>query len=118
MVTRRPFVPGRGDLVWLSFDPPSGHEQRGRRPALVLSPAAYNRKVGLALVCPVTSHVKGYPFEVAIPAGLPVGGVILADHVRSVDWRTRKAAWICAVPDVTTTDALDRLGALLDPAQR
>lgn len=113
----RGFVPGRGDLVWLSFDPPTAHEQQGRRPALVLSPAAYNRKVGLALVCPVTSRQKGYPFEVALPPGMPVGGVILADHVRSVDWRSRRAAWICTLPDDVTHDALDRLGALLDPAQ-
>jgi mRNA interferase MazF len=117
VVKRRAFVPGRGDIVWLSFDPPAGHEQRGRRPALVLSPAAYNRKVGLALVCPVTSREKGYPFEVALPRGLPVDGVILADHVRSVDWRTRKAAFNCQISDDVTFDALDRLGALLDPAQ-
>jgi mRNA interferase MazF len=117
LVKRRGFVPGRGDLVWLSFDPPSGHEQHGRRPALVLSPIAYNRRVGLALVCPVTSRSKGYPFEVALPQDLPVAGVVLADHMRSVDWRSRRAEWICALPDDVTLDALERLGALLDPAQ-
>ena len=117
LVKRRRFVPGRGDLVWLSVDPPSGHEQHGRRPALVLSPVAYNRRVGLALVCPVTSRSKGYPFEVALPQDLPVAGVVLADHMRSVDWRSRRAEWICALPDDVTLDALERLGALLDPAQ-
>ncbi len=89
MVAR--YIPERGDLVWLSFDPQAGHEQAGRRPALVLSPAAYNGKTGLALVVPVTSRAKGYPFEVALPDGLPVSGVILADHVRNVDWQARRA---------------------------
>jgi mRNA interferase MazF len=117
VVKRRGFVPVRGDVVWLSFDPPFGHEQRGRRPALVLSPAAYNRKVGLALVVPVTSRTKGYPFEIPLPPGLPVAGVALADHVRSVDWRARRAEWICALPASVTIDALQRAGALLDPAQ-
>jgi mRNA interferase MazF len=116
-VKRRGFVPGRGDLVWLSFDPPSGHEQHGRRPALVLSPLAYNRRVGLALVCPVTSRSKGYPFEVALPQDLPVAGVVLADHMRSVDWRSRRAEWICALPGDVILDALERVGALLDPEQ-
>ena len=114
---RRGYVPVRGDVVWLSFDPRAGHEQRGRRPALVLSPGAYNRKVGLALVCPLTSRVKGYPFEVALPPGLPVAGAALADQVRSVDWRARRAAWICALPGELTAVALQRAGALLDPAQ-
>lgn len=80
------YVPDRGDLVWLSFDPQAGREQAGRRPAVILSPASYNRSSGLALAVPVTSHVKGYPFEVPIPAGMRISGVILADHLKSVDW--------------------------------
>lgn len=85
------YVPKRGDLVWLTFDPQAGHEQAGRRPAFVLSPEPYNRKTSLFLACPVTSRVKGYPFEVALPAGLPVSGVILADQIKSLDWKERKA---------------------------
>lgn len=88
------YVPRRGDLVWLSFDPQAGHEQAGRRPAFVLSPESYNRKTSLLLACPVTSKVKGYPFEVALSAGLPLSGVILADQVKSLDWRARKAEFI------------------------
>ncbi len=109
----RDYVPEAGDLVWLTFDPQAGREQAGRRPALVLSPSAYNRKSGLALVCPVTSRVKGYQFEVRLPEGLAVGGVILADHLKSVDWRERRAAFIAAVPEQIVAEALDRLAPLL-----
>src|SRR5215218_2502163 len=95
-------VPDRGDVVWLDFNPQTGHEQAGRRPALVLSPVAYNRKVGLALVCPITSQVKGYPFEVQMPEGTEVAGVILADQVKSLDWRARRAKVVERVePGVT-----------------
>ena len=89
------YAPERGDFVWIRLTPQAGHEQAGRRPALVLSPQAYNDKVGLALFCPVTNQVKGYPFEVQIPADLSVSGVILADQVRSLDWRARQAEFIC-----------------------
>ena len=92
MVTRG-YVPESGDLVWASFDPQAGHEQAGRRPALVLSPFEYNEKVGLALACPITSKVKGYPFEVALDAGR-IQGVVLADQIRSLDWRSRQFALI------------------------
>ena len=88
------YVPDRGDLVWLEFTPQTGSEQTGRRPALAISPRAYNEKVGLALFCPVTSRVKGYPFEVALPEGTGVVGVILADQLKSLDWRARKARLI------------------------
>ena len=95
-------VPDRGDVVWLDFNPQAGHEQSGRRPALVLSPAAYNGKVGLALVCPITSQAKRYPFEVVMPEGTAVAGVILADQVKSLDWRARRAKVVERVgPDVT-----------------
>ena len=95
------FVPRRGDLVWLSFDPQAGHEQAGRRPAFVVSPEPYNRKTGLFLACPITSMRKGYPFEVPLPAGLPVEGVILADQLKSLDWRARRAEFAAkASPEV------------------
>jgi len=106
-------TPDRGDLVWLSFDPQAGREQAGRRPALVLSPADYNRKSCLALVCPVTSRVKGYPFEVPLPEGLPVAGVALADHLKSVDWQQRQAELIAKAPPETVAEVLDRLAPLL-----
>lgn len=92
------YVPERGDVVWLQFDPQAGHEQAGRRPTLVVSPKAYNSKVGLALFCPVTTRAKGYPFEVALPNGSSVSGVVLADQVKSLDWRARKAEFACRVP--------------------
>jgi mRNA interferase MazF len=88
------YVPDRGDLVWLEFTPQIGSEQAGRRPALVISPKAYNAKVGLALFCPVTSRVKGYPFEVDLPEGSGVNGVVLADQLKRLDWRARKAKLI------------------------
>jgi len=88
------YVPDRGDLVWLEFTPQAGSEQRGRRPALVLSPKAYNGKVGLALFCPLTSKVKGYPFEVELPDGYAVSGVVLSDQLKSLDWRSRKVRFI------------------------
>jgi mRNA interferase MazF len=85
------YTPARGDLVWINFDPQAGHEQAGQRPALVVSPASYNGKVGLALVCPITRQAKGYPFEVELPPESKVSGVVLADQVKSLDWRVRKA---------------------------
>ncbi len=106
-------VPERGDAVWISLDPRVGHEQAGRRPALVLSPASYNGKVGLALICPITGQVKGYPFEVAIPEGHPVAGVILADQVKSLDWRARRSERICTLPEGTVAGVLAKLATLL-----
>lgn len=88
-------VPERGDVVRISMNPQAGHEQAGRRPALVLSPSAYNGKVGLAILCPITNQVKEYPFEVVIPEGQPVQGVVLSDQVKSLDWRARQAEHIC-----------------------
>ena len=107
------YVPARGDLVWLEFDPPSGHEQAGRRPALVVSHTAYNRKVGLALFCPITSQEKGYPFEVALPAGLAVRGVVLSDQVKSLDWRARRAALIGRAPAAVLAQVTARIFALV-----
>lgn len=113
MVGRRVYVPDRGDVVWITFAPQAGHEQAGRRPAVVLSPAAYNGKVGLALLCPITNQAKGYPFEVAIPGGLPVTGVVLSDQVKSLDWRVRQAERICPLPQPSLIEVLRKLGALL-----
>ena len=107
------FVPDAGDLFWHTFDPQAGHEQAGRRPALVLSPKVYNQKAGLALVCPVTSQIKGYPFEVPVPAGCGVKGVILADHVKSVDWKARQAERIGRLPPLALNEVLARLAPLL-----
>ena len=107
------YVPKRGDLVWLTFDPQAGHEQAGRRPAFVLSPEAYNRKTSLFLACPVTSRVKGYPFEVPIPNGLKATGVILSDQVKNLDWKARNAQFCCKVHESTLSEVLNRLGTLL-----
>lgn len=111
-----PACPDRGHLVWVSLDPQSGHEQAGRRPALVLSPAAYNGPVGLALFCPVTSHAKGYPFEVPLPGGLAVSGVVLADHVKCLDWRSRRAEYVGTAPEPVVAEVVRRLGLLLGTA--
>ncbi|HEY0557994.1 MAG TPA: type II toxin-antitoxin system PemK/MazF family toxin [Thermoanaerobaculia bacterium] len=107
------YVPDRGDVVRISFNPQAGQEQAGWRPALVLSPRAYNARVGLALFFPVTSQVKGYPFEVQIPIGYPVTGVILSDQVKSFDWRTRKAELWCRLPLATCQEVLQKLHTLL-----
>lgn len=108
------YCPKRGDVVWLSFNPQTGHEQVGRRPAVVLTPESYNRKVGLALFCPVTTKVKGYPFEVRIPDGLSVSGVVLSDQIKSRDWRARKAAPLAELPPATVREVLDKARALLE----
>ena len=107
------YIPERGDLIWINFHPQAGHEQGGRRPAVVLSPASYNGKVGLALLCPITNQIKGYPFEVLLPEGLPVTGVILADQVKSLDWRMRNADFIAKLPDTTLKQVLQKLHTLL-----
>lgn len=109
------YVPGRGDLVWMDFTPHAGREQGGRRPGLVLSPAAYNRRVGLALICPVTSRVKGLPFEVPQPTDLPVQGVILSDHVRNLDWRARRLEPAGRVAEDLLEMVILRIEALLRP---
>jgi len=107
------YCPKRGDVLWLSFAPQAGREQGGHRPALVLSPEGYNRKTGLALLCPITSQIKGYPFEVAIAAGLPVAGVVLADQIKSLDWRSRRAKFCCRLPEAALVEVLEKLGALI-----
>ena len=109
------YVPDRGDIVWLHLTPRSGHEQAGRRPALVISPRAYNRKVGLALFCPLTSRVKGYPFEVLLPPGLNTTGAVLCDQIKSLDWRSRRAKRICRSPSEVIEEATGKILALVDP---
>lgn len=107
------YVPDRGDIVWINLNPQAGHEQAGRRPALVVSPAGYNGRVGLALLCPITNVAKGHPFEVAIPDGLAVTGVILADQVKSLDWRARRVDLIDELPEATIDEALKKVRVLL-----
>ncbi|BCJ87769.1 endoribonuclease MazF [Effusibacillus dendaii] len=115
MVSSTPhaYIPERGDIIWLQFNPQAGHEQAGRRPALVVSPIGYNQKVGLAIVCPITNQIKGYPFEVILPTDLPVTGGILVDQIKNLNWRVRQAQFVCKVPPETITDALLKLGTLL-----
>jgi mRNA interferase MazF len=109
------YVPDRGDAVWITLNPQAGHEQAGRRPAVILSPAAYNGRVGLAILCPITNQIKGYPFEVVIPPGLAVTGAILSDQVKSLDWRARNASFLCALPPATITEVLQKLSTLVSP---
>ena len=109
------YVPARGDLVWLQFTPQAGHEQAGHRPAVVISPSPYNRRVGLAVCCPITSQIKGYPFEVLLPQGLGVEGAILSDQLKSLDWRVRKARRIGSVPADVLQETVGKILALVDP---
>jgi mRNA interferase MazF len=111
VVTRMRYVPDRGDIVWLEFDPQTGSEQKGKRPAIVLSPKEYNGKVGLALFCPITSKIKGYPFEVPI-ASAKIEGVVLSDQVKSLDWRARNAAFAARAPARTLSQTLENIGLL------
>jgi mRNA interferase MazF len=106
------YVPDQGDLVWLEFDPQSAHEQKGRRPALVLSPASYNQIVGLMLCCPITTKAKGYPFEVEVKTK-EVTGVVLADQVKSLDWRARNASFAGSVSTEVLADARGKLLTLV-----
>lgn len=107
------YIPDRGDLIWLNFTPQAGREQAGPRPALVLSPKEYNRKTGLAVLCPITSHAKGYPFEVPLPASGAVHGVVLADHLKNLDWKERKAVLKGKVPASVLQEVANKVAALL-----
>ena len=113
MVAQSTYVPQRGDAVWITLTPQAGHEQSGRRPAVVLSPGTYNARVGLALLCPITNQIKGYPFEVMIPTGLQVSGAVLADQVKSLDWQARQAEFICTLQPHTIGEVLQKIGTLL-----
>lgn len=107
-------IPERGDVVWLQFNPQAGSQQAGHRPALVISPGSYNRRVGLALLCPITSRVKGYPFEVELPQGMEVEGAILCDQIKSLDWRARNARRVGSVPQSVMQEVTARILALID----
>jgi len=110
------YVPDRGDVVWIDFDPQTGHEQAGRRPALVLSPRIYNRPSGLALLCPITNQSKGYRYEIGVPGSLHVSGVILTDQVKNMAWKQRRAAFLCAMPAEVLDDVVEKVLTLIDPA--
>lgn len=110
---QHPYVPERGDVVWIDFDPQAGHEQAGRRPGLVLSPAFYNGPAQLALICPLTRQKKGYPYEVDVPVGLAVSGVVLADQARSLDWKARRLSFICQLPSAVVLEVAEKLLTLL-----
>ena len=109
------YIPERGDIIQLNFNPQKGHEQAGARPALVLSPKVYNEKVGLALVCPITSQIKGYPFEVLLPERFSIKGAILSDHVKSLDWRARASQYLCRVSPEVLNEVFGKLKTLLEP---
>ena len=112
-MSRVRYTPDRGDIVWLNFAPQTGHEQSGKRPALILSPSSYNQKVGLALCCPITSRIKEYPFEVALPSESKIQGAILSDHVKSLDWKARRATFIERVEDEVHSSVAKKIQLLL-----
>ena len=114
MVAEPGYLPERGHLVKLNFTPQAGHEQGRRRPALVLTPASYNALTGLLIAAPVTSRVKGYPFEVALPEGGEVYGVVLSDHARSLDWRARSTEFVALAPAQVLEEVRAKLAALLN----
>lgn len=109
---RERFVPDEGDVVWLDFNPQSGHEQAGRRPALVLSGAVYNRTTGLMLCCPMTTHIKGYPFEVVVPSTNKTS-VVLSDHMKNLDWKARNAVFKEKIPAKVLSEVRAKIIALI-----
>ncbi|MBC8182941.1 endoribonuclease MazF [candidate division KSB1 bacterium] len=113
MVIKQFYCPDRGDVMWINLNPQAGHEQAGRRPALVLSPKAYNQKIGMSLICPITNQIKGFPFEVEIPTNEKVSGVILSDQVKCLDWKVRKTEFICKLPQEIIIEVLKKLNTLI-----
>ena len=113
MVIPDNYIPDRGDVVWINMNPQAGHEQAGRRPAVVLSPYSYNAKVGLAIFSPITNQIKGYPFEVIIPDGFKVTGAILSDQIKSLDWKVRNAEFFDKIPESVTLEILTKVATLL-----
>lgn len=107
------YIPDQGDLVWIEFNPQAGHEQAGLRPALIISPASYNGAVGLALMCPITSKIKNYPFEVSLPAKSKIKGAILSDQIKSLDWRIRKAKFISKAPLEVVLETITKVQAII-----
>ncbi|MGB5218022.1 MAG: endoribonuclease MazF [Smithella sp.] len=108
------YIPARGDVIWLSFNPQSGHEQSGHRPAIVITPREYNEKAGLALCCPITSKIKDYPFEVRINIKGKIDGVILSDQVKSLDWQERQARYIAAAPRDVLYETIEKMNLLIN----
>ncbi len=115
MVATADYIPERGDVVWINLNPQAGHEQTGRRPCAVLSPGAYNARVGLAIFCPITNRIKGYPFEVLVPEGLLVTGAVLSDQLKSLAWQTRNVEYCCRLPRKVIAEVLKKAGTLLLP---
>ncbi|MEJ5352260.1 MAG: type II toxin-antitoxin system PemK/MazF family toxin [Melioribacteraceae bacterium] len=107
------YIPERGDIVWLCFNPQAGHEQSGKTASVVTLPKEYNQKTNLAIFCPITNQVKGYPFEVKIPDNLGISGAILSDQIKSLDWNVRKAEFICSLPDDALKETLNKINALI-----
>jgi mRNA interferase MazF len=114
-MVKKEYVPERGDIVWVDFSPTVGHEQGGKRPALILSPLPYHQKSAIALMCPITGTVRNHPFEVVIPEGHDVQGAILVNHVKSIDWRMRKATFKGKMSPEVVNDVLERLMTLIEP---
>lgn len=110
---QKKYVPDRGDLVWLDCNPRSGHEQAGVRPALVISPASYNKIVGLALICPITSKIKEYPFEVKLPQSCKIKGAVLSDQIKSLDWFARKFKFVTKAPSEILNEVIDKMQTLI-----
>ena len=108
------YIPSKGDIVWIDFNPQSGREQSGRRPALVLSSNAYNKKIGLVIVCPITTKIKGYPYEVKIPSEFEVKGVVLSDQIKSFDWKMRNTEFICSVTDILVEDVMGKFNTIIE----
>ena len=106
------YVPDRGDIVWLNFTPQAGHEQRGTRPAIIISPKIYNKKTSLVLCCPITSNIKGYPFEVLIN-GNKIDGVILSDHLKNLDWKARDIKFIEKASSSVLSECIEKISALI-----
>ena len=111
-MVKKEYIPERGDIVWLNFNPQTGHEQKGKRPAIVISPKEYNEKTGLGIFCPITSKMKGYPFEVKIE-NKKISGVILSDQIKSLDWRTRETEFIIKATTGIVEQIIDKVGVLL-----
>jgi mRNA interferase MazF len=107
------YIPDKGHVVWITFNPQAGHEQMGRRPALVLSPISYNSKTDLAILCPITTEIKGYPFEVLIPDGFPLKGVVLVDQVKNLDWKIRKSEYCFSISDEVLIEVQAKLKVLI-----
>lgn len=106
------YIPDRGDIIWLNFTPQTGHEQKGLRPAIVISPREYNKKTDLALCCPITSNIKGYPFEVIVQ-GKKINGAALSDHVKNLDWKVRKAKFIEKAHQTVLEECINKLSVLI-----